>query len=183
MIASNTDRPDPCESIHSEPDIDPTVPTDPVVGSIAARCNSTHQVWDETGTVGSVGTVPRTVPALFARFAEPSKPTDEPEPVSPSEEEERIDEPIDDGPWIIDAEAAAELDEFTEVDFDDVPVCSCGRYCDVQKLDERWHCSHCNPADPEHRRKQTQRLLAAAERIRRESELTESNVTKAKPQP
>ena len=75
MIAHYTDRP--------SKDTDPTVPTDPVCGSIAARCSSTHQVRDETGTVGSVGTVPRTVPVPFARFAEPSQPTADPNEDAP----------------------------------------------------------------------------------------------------
>jgi hypothetical protein len=88
----------------------------------------------------------------------------------------------DDGPWVIDAEAAARLDELEEVDFDDVPVCSCGRYCDVQTLDDAWHCSECDP-NAEERRKRTQRLFAAAERIRRENSLPESDVTYAIPQP
>ena len=100
--------------------------------------------------------------------------------VESTDEPSRIEEPLsasgggdeqasdDDGPWIIKAEAAAMLDELEEVDFDDVPVCSCGRYCDVQTLDDCWHCSQCDP-DAEERRKRTQRLLATAERIRRTS--------------
>ena len=88
----------------------------------------------------------------------------------------------DDGPWIIDAEGAAILDELEEVSFDDVPVCSCGRYCDTQTLSDAWRCSHCDPA-AEERRKQTQRLLATTDRIRRENGLSESNVTHANPQP
>ena len=123
----------------------------------------------------------RGIPRLLHSFGDAPEQAPEPEPVSPPEE--RFDEPSDDGPWIIAAEAAAELDALEEVDFDDVPVCSCGRYCDVQTLDDRWHCSHCNPKDAEQRRKQTQRLLAAAERVRHENGLTGSNVTRAKPQP
>ena len=118
-----------------------------------------------------------------ALFATPSEPT-KTEPLSPPEEEEEPpDEESDNGPWIINAEAAAELDALEEVDFDDVPVCSCGRHCDVQTLDDKWHCSHCNPSEAEQRRKQTQRLLDAAKRIRRENGLTESNVTRANQQP
>ena len=120
------------------------------------------------------------VPPLFQRFT--NRDFDR-EPLSAlEEEEERIDDATDDAPWIIDAEAAALLDELEEVDLDDVPVCSCGRYCDVQTLDDRWHCSHCHPTEAEQRRKQTQRLLAAANRIRLENGLTESNVTHADPQ-
>ena len=127
----------------------------------------------------------RGIPRLLHSFGDAPEPAPEPEPVSPpeEEEEERFDDPDDDGPWIIDAQADAELDDSIEVDFDEASVCSCGRYCDVQTLDDRWDCSHCNPKEAEHRRKQTQRLLAAAERIRRKNNLTESNVTQAKPQP
>jgi hypothetical protein len=71
----------------------------------------------------------------------------------------------DDGPLIIDAEASVLLDELEEVDFDDVPVCSCGRLCDTQTIDDAWLCSHCDP-DSEERRKRTERLLATAKRIR-----------------
>jgi len=112
-----------------------------------------------------------------ALFGPTNEPTDT-ELLSPSEEEE----PNDDGPWIINTEASALLDELEEVDFDDVPVCSCGRYCDVQTLDDAWHCSHCDP-NAEERRKRTQRLLAATKRIRRENGLSDSNVTHADPQP
>ena len=102
------------------------------------------------------------------------------ESLSRIEEEEPNDDESD--CWIIDAEASALLDELEEIDFDDVPVCSCGRYCDVQTLDDAWHCSQCDP-DAEERRKRTQRLLANAKRIRRENGLSESNVTHANPQP
>lgn len=103
------------------------------------------------------------------------------ESLSPNEEEERIDDDESDF-WIIAPETSALLDELEEVDFDDVPVCSCGRYCDVQTLDDAWHCSECDPS-AEERRKRTQRLLANAKRIRRENGLSESNVTQANPQP
>ncbi|TWT69717.1 hypothetical protein [Crateriforma conspicua] len=122
----------------------------------------------------------RGVPRLLQSFGEGPEAEARQEPLSPPEEEARIDdEANDDGPWIINTEAAAELDALEEVDLDDVPVCSCGRYCDVQTLDDAWHCSHCNPEEAEHRRKQTQRLLAAAKRIRKENGLPESNVTQA----
>ncbi|MEM9367536.1 MAG: hypothetical protein AAGD07_16210 [Planctomycetota bacterium] len=105
------------------------------------------------------------MPRLLLSFGDSSAPAPEPEPLSPPEEEERIDDPNNDGPWIINAEAAAELDSLEEVDFDEVPVCSCGRYCDVQTLDDAWHCSQCDP-NAEERRKRTQRLLASVKRLR-----------------
>lgn len=65
----------------------------------------------------------------------------------------------------IDDEAAALL-AMDEVDPDDVPVCkSCGRLCDVQTLDDRWHCSPCDPNAGE-RRRRTERLLRSAAAIR-----------------
>lgn len=118
------------------------------------------------------------VPTLFQRFT--NRDFDR-EPLSAIEEEEPNGE-ANDGPWIISAEASALLDELEEVDFDDVPVCSCGRYCDVQTLDDAWHCSHCDP-NGEERRRRTRRLLATAKRIRRENSLSDSNVTHADRQP
>ena len=125
------------------------------------------------------------IPNLFARFASgtpASDPAYEPEPVSATgggEQNVAFDgggeEPAasDDGDcWIIDADASAMLNNLEEVDFDDVPVCSCGHYYDVQTLENAWHCSHCDPA-AEERRKRTSRLLSQAERIRRENSLTE----------
>ncbi|KAA1258619.1 hypothetical protein LF1_11410 [Rubripirellula obstinata] len=146
-------------------------------GNTSAPCNCTPSTQSDR-----VPGVPQRaqiqgVPALLHRFANHDF---NQEPLSAVEEEERIDDEADDGPWIIDAEASALLDELEEVDFDDVPVCSCGRYCDVQTLDDAWHCSECDP-DAEERRKRTQRLLAAANRIRRENGLSESNVTHADP--
>ncbi|WP_149752589.1 hypothetical protein [Rubripirellula obstinata] len=112
---------------------------------------------------------------MFHRFAG-SLPTDNeppnaPEVLSPlEEEEERIEaEPDDDdGTWIINAEAATELDDLIEVDIDEVPVCSCGRYCDSQTLGLAWHCSQCDP-DAEERRKRTQRWLRQTNRIRQQN--------------
>jgi hypothetical protein len=112
--------------------------------------------------------------------AEPSGPKESLSASGGGEEKPSNDDASD--YWIIDAEASALLDELEEVDFDDVPVCSCGRYCDVQTLDDAWHCSYCDP-NAEERRKQTNRLLVAAKRIRRKNGLSESNVTRADPQP
>ncbi|MCP4886803.1 MAG: hypothetical protein GY904_09340 [Planctomycetaceae bacterium] len=65
----------------------------------------------------------------------------------------------------IDDEAAALL-AMNEVDPAAVPVCeSCGRLCDVQTLDNRWHCSPCDPKADE-RRRRTERLLRASAAIR-----------------
>ncbi len=65
----------------------------------------------------------------------------------------------------IDDEAAAFL-VMDEVDPADVPVCeSCGRLCNVQTLDDAWHCSPCDPKADE-RRRRTERLLRASAAIR-----------------
>ncbi|QDV44980.1 hypothetical protein Enr13x_48530 [Stieleria neptunia] len=65
----------------------------------------------------------------------------------------------------VDDDAAATL-ALDEVDPAGVPTCkSCGGLCDVQTLDDRWHCSHCDPL-AEHRRRRTERLLRSAAAIR-----------------
>ena len=173
-------------------------------------CMQTHTA--DIGTKGTVGTrstkrpcfaVPNRVPisgpvpwvpmvpfpvvcmsifdGVFDEGQTNAEPSGREEPLSATGGEENPTDG-DDGPWIIDAEASALLDELEEVDFDDVPVCSCGRYCDVQTLDDKWHCSHCDPGADE-RRKRSQRLLATANRIRKENGLSESNVTHADPHP
>ena len=147
--------------------------------------------WSEAEPTGNatgdtVSIVPQMTQGSFpevrrALFGEPRSPT-ETKPLSAAGGGEEPATSDDDDCWIIDAEGAAMLDQLDEVSFDDVPVCSCGRYCDVQTLDDAWHCSHCDP-NAEERRNRTQRLLAAADRIRRENGLSESNVTHANPQP
>jgi len=66
--------------------------------------------------------------------------------------------PIDD--------TAARLLAMDEVDPADVPTCtSCGRLCDVQTLDDAWHCTPCDPL-AEDRRRRTEKLLRTAAAIR-----------------
>lgn len=141
-------------------------------GQIAAPVTSRHERHVETVPQVPVVPVPRGVPVMFHRFAgslpTSNEPPNAPERLSPPEEERIESKPDDDGPWIINAEAAAELDDLEEVDFDEVPVCSCGRYCDSQTLDDAWHCSHCDP-DAEERRKRTQRWLRQTNRIRQQN--------------
>ncbi|TWT69452.1 hypothetical protein [Crateriforma conspicua] len=61
---------------------------------------------------------------------------------------------------------AAQLLSMDEVDPADVPVCdSCGRLCDVQRLDDAWHCSRCDPKADE-RRRRTEGLLRSSAAIR-----------------
>lgn len=61
---------------------------------------------------------------------------------------------------------AARLLEMEDVDPTDVPTCSqCGQLCDVQTVDDAWHCTPCDPlADA--RRLRTERLIRQAESIR-----------------
>lgn len=64
-----------------------------------------------------------------------------------------------------DDEADAGLD-MVELDPSEVPACaSCGRLCDVQSLDDRWHCTPCDPL-AEQRRQRTERLLRTSAAIR-----------------
>ncbi len=61
---------------------------------------------------------------------------------------------------------AARLLAMDEVDPADVPTCtSCGRLCDVQTLDDAWHCTQGDPL-AEARQQRTQRLLRRAAAIR-----------------
>jgi len=61
---------------------------------------------------------------------------------------------------------AARLLAMDEVDPADVPTCtSCGRLCDVQSLDDAWHCTPCDPL-AEARRRRTERLLRSVAAIR-----------------
>ncbi len=62
---------------------------------------------------------------------------------------------------------AAELLDCDEVDPDMVPVCeSCGRYCDVETLDEIWICSRCD-SEATTRKQRTLRILSRASQSRR----------------
>ncbi|MEM9368998.1 MAG: hypothetical protein AAGD07_23660 [Planctomycetota bacterium] len=108
----------------------------------------------------SPDTVP-TDPGLLLKFANqtPTEATTAAEPESVSSSEEEVS---NDGFIIV--EAAAMLDDLEEIDFDDVPLCSCGRYCDSQTLDDAWHCSRCDP-NADRRRKQTLRLLKVRRRL------------------
>lgn len=48
----------------------------------------------------------------------------------------------------------------------DLPTClSCGRLMDIQTLDDKWHCSHCDP-NAERRRKHTEKWLGNAYKVR-----------------
>lgn len=60
----------------------------------------------------------------------------------------------------------ARLLAMDEVDPADVPTCtSCGQWCDVQTLDDTWHCTPCDPL-AEARRHRTERLLRRVAAIR-----------------
>ncbi|WDQ19015.1 hypothetical protein [Rhodopirellula sp. P2] len=61
---------------------------------------------------------------------------------------------------------AAQLLAMDEVDPANVPTClSCGQLCDVQTLDDVWHCTSCDPL-AEARRQGTEDLLRSAAAIR-----------------
>lgn len=172
---------DPRHTLGSDP-MDPTDPTDPKhLRNEWSEADRSGNATDEQGSIVPVGSVVPFSEVRRALFTDAASATEK-KPLSATGggEEPAISDADD--CWIIDAEAAAMLDELEEVSFDDVPVCSRGRYCDVQTLDDAWHCSHCDP-NAEKRRKRTQRLLAATERIRRDNGPPESNVTHADPQP
>lgn len=58
---------------------------------------------------------------------------------------------------------AAWLLSLDEVDPADVPVCPlCGRYGDVQTLDDSWHCTPCDPL-ADGRKRRTERFLRCAQ--------------------
>lgn len=57
--------------------------------------------------------------------------------------------------------------DIIEVDPADVPACDrCGNPCDVQSLDDAWHCSACDPLTDQ-RKRRTKRLLQHVAAIRR----------------
>lgn len=67
--------------------------------------------------------------------------------------------PVDD-----DADAVLAMDEVDATELSTCPTCC--QLCDVQTLDDSWHCSTCSPVDADARRQRTQRLLRAAHEIR-----------------
>ena len=103
-----------------------------------------------------------TVPALLRPFASapPRTPVTEP----------AINPLPTDPPPSFECEAIDD-DDFIELSPEDIPTCPrCNDLCDVQTLDDRWHCTRCNPDEAEQRRKRTQHWLRTAERLRRQYE-------------
>lgn len=121
-------------------------------GTSATARNVTHD--RECKAVPQVPVVPvsKGVPSMFNRFVSSSETIEFPLVLSPVEEQTD----------------ASELDDLIEVDFDDVPVCSCGRFCDSQTLDDAWHCSQCDLGVIAHR-ETTQRWLREVERLERQN--------------
>ena len=65
----------------------------------------------------------------------------------------------------VDEEASALL-AMEELDAEEVPACpDCNRLCNVQTLDDAWHCSPCAPKADE-RRRRIEILLRASDAIR-----------------
>ena len=53
---------------------------------------------------------------------------------------------------------------------DDLPTCDrCGDLCDTQTLDDRWHCSHCFPAESAIRRARSRQLMSRSAEMKARS--------------
>ena len=100
-----------------------------------------------------------TVPALLRR------PREGPMPPPPPPASTPIRPEPDPSPDTLDDE-----DDFIEMSPEDIPTCSrCNDLCDVQTLDDRWHCSSCDPDEAKQRRETTRRWLATAKRLRNQN--------------